>query len=318
MSKIYLHVGMPKTGTSYLQSLINLNHNYLEENTDFFFLTDRRAHELAASLIEDQRLKKRIDINELLNSFSFDVEDFLSLRTQEGKDCFCSSEYFMLCDKLTLVNYFKKYFDEIIIILTVRRQDRLIASGYNQDVKALGRTTNLNWNFTSSDYLQYDKVFETWTSLDCRVEILNYDKAKKIKSGIEQEIVERILGIKGFLGTENVIQPNTKGSNFSYSKNQVYLALTLNRMGVENQKLISDCQSEFEEFSLPRMYAQKMAARYMDGNRKIMAMFNEQFLESDFAFDGFNENTNQDDSFSWDPVLGYESLIKFLINIKFK
>ena len=67
MTKLILHVGMPKTGSSYIQGVLNKNHKVIEENGNIRILGGVKPHLLACYLIDDSRLVTRTDINELKN-----------------------------------------------------------------------------------------------------------------------------------------------------------------------------------------------------------------------------------------------------------
>lgn len=137
MLNVVLHIGMPKTGSSFLQEWLVAN----SESAPNLPMV-KGAHRLAIECCDQERFPGREDFATNSDHISMDqVADALaSLKARNPKRIVISSEYFHLARPHDI----RDKFDELglrveKIICLVRRQDRMIASGYAQDIKALGR-----------------------------------------------------------------------------------------------------------------------------------------------------------------------------------
>jgi hypothetical protein len=137
--QILLHIGAPKTGTTYLQNWLERNQRTLEE-AGIGVSPLMVAHAFAVHNLRDERTATRPDVAVLRES-----NDREALRA--ALDGFpqdrivVSSEYFFLSDPGRVAAMCREFGLEVeAIILYVRRQDRIEASGYGQDVQYLGRS----------------------------------------------------------------------------------------------------------------------------------------------------------------------------------
>ena len=316
MGKLFLHVGMPKTGTSFVQGFVNVNHKLIGKFVEFDFISGQTPHELACHLITDQALFERKDIKELRTG------DFESKKAQlnhiknGGLNCFCSSEYFVLSDKSKVIEFFSTYFDEIEIIYVVRRQDKLLASGFNQEVKALNRTSNLAWSYNNAKTIRYFQNCKAWERLGCKVSVIDYDAVKKANNGLNKAIFSLFLDAEA-LFAETLREPNRNASNFSLSANGVLIKLCLNRLNLENDELMQEFnlfESIKDEFTLPPPHAALMASCYYDDNQTLIAEY--MGSESDLSFQGIDLDRNidfEEARFSWDPLAKNRTLVEFLL-----
>ena len=316
MTNLYLHVGMPKTGTSYIQALINLNHQLIMDSLGLISLKNRTPHQLASLLIDNTNLINRSDIKGLRTENSIDsISDTISKLLQKEHHAFiCSSEYFILPTKKTVVEFFSKFFSKITVIYSIRRQDMLIASGFNQDVKALDRTSNLTWN-KDDNFLNYYQNYLEWKALGCDVSIISYDSVTSQEFGLEHAF-SSILFNDDSLYKLNLVKPTKDQSNLSLKKQAVLLKLSMNRHKINNERLLVDFISQSYEtdsiFKLPDAYARAMMTFYEPFNEKLFSEchcegYYERFFEA-------NEQANYANSFVWDPLSGVEELLSYLVN----
>ncbi|WP_226645092.1 hypothetical protein [Microbulbifer variabilis] len=311
MAKLYLHVGMPKTGTSYIQAYMNLNVKRLKADHDVEVVSGRDPHILACEHIKDARLQKREDIKGLLQEKKLaDISQRLS-KFSSGSVVICSSEYFTLSDKKSVLNYFFSFFDDVEVIYTVRRQDKLLASGFNQDVKALGRTSNLVWS-KNDKLLDYHSNCKEWRNLGAEVSIINFDQVRKSKQNLEKVFL-KLCGVGGDLSGYTI--PDSVGANYSLKRREVLLKLALNRRGVEMPEVMEkfiNFNNQDVEFALPKYYERVMMSYYSDSNKK----FAEEFCgDSDMTeFFALSATTNSVDKFEWNPIGDSELIINFLID----
>jgi hypothetical protein len=141
MVKVYVHAGLPKTGTTTIQRWLSENTAALRTQGTYTFQNRRLGHRLAAEAITSAKRRSLPDIRPVLE---WRLEDSLTaLRGAVEDDAIdrvvISSEYFSEADPVLVRQLFSELsLDDVKIILVLRRQDRLIESGYNQSVRAVG------------------------------------------------------------------------------------------------------------------------------------------------------------------------------------
>ncbi|WNZ57239.1 hypothetical protein QT397_07820 [Microbulbifer sp. MKSA007] len=315
MAKLYLHVGMPKTGTSYIQSLFNLNVNFFHLNHNLGVLSNRFPHQLACSFINDEHLNVRADIKNLKEEIDLErVKEDVHNLAKRNSAVFCSSEYFILPEKDLIYNFFKEFFSEIEVIYTVRRQDRLLASGFNQDVKALNRTADLVWSKKDKTLNYYDNCKE-WTELGCEVSLIPYDLVISEDQGLDRAISKILFG-DDRINSSNLDLPSKKASNSSLSKQALFLKLAMNRLGLQNSELLRLFSQKIEEsdsvFELPPVFAKTIMSAYELPNTKLAEEFGDENLAASLTFTEFCEKDSLGDEVRWNPLSGVEDLISFL------
>ena len=315
MAKLILHVGMPKTGSSYIQGVLNKNHKVIEQNGNIRILGGIKPHLLACYLIDDSRLVTRTDINELKNQYTNDIEELLKTQSANAETVVISSEYFILCGINKLKEYFKSIFESIEVVISVRRQDKLIASGFNQDVKALGRTSNLTWDKTSSQHMDYWEYCEKWSAESIDVKVIDYDYVKKEKEGLLISFLN-ILHIDYKAIKNKLVSPDNNSSNYSLSHSEVLLKLAMNRNGIKQETgLLEEFRKDLTkstEFKLPVAYEKVIAANYKETNQKFISKYLDGSPHSELNFHEVNPKIQQS-SFSWDPLNGIDEIFRFIL-----
>lgn len=310
-----LHVGMPKTGSSYIQGILNKNHKTIEENSNIKILGGVNPHILACHLIDDINLASRIDIKDLKSKYTDNISKILTSQTADVETTVISSEYFILCEVEKLKEYFEAFFDSIEIILCSRRQDKLIASGFNQDVKALGRTSNLTWDKKSGQNMDYWEYCEKWTEKNITVRVIDYDYVKKEKNGLIDSFFN-IIGINYRLIEDRLSPPENKSNNFSLSHSEVLLKLAMNRCGIEkNTDLFDEFSKNIKErveFKLPIAYERVIASNYKESNQKFIKKYLNNNGKSELNFDHISLDKTPH-SFSWNPLNGVEDVFNFIL-----
>lgn len=318
MSKLFLHVGMPKTGTSFIQGFVNVNQKLITEIAQLDFISDRTPHEIACHLISDNALIERADIKELRTAdFRGNKEELQKIK-EGGLNCFCSSEYFILSDKNDVIEFFSNYFDEIEIIYAVRRQDKLLASGFNQSVKALNLKSNLVWSYRNAKTIRYFQNCKAWEKLGCKVNVIDYDSVKKDSNGLNRAIFSLFLDTD-LLYSGSLREPAKNASNFSLSENELLIKLCLNRLNLKNDKLVQEFglfEQEKREFVLPPAYAELIASCYYDDNQAIVSQYMVSGSGNDLAFQDMKLDRDiniQEAQFNWDPLARNRTLVEFLV-----
>ena len=141
MENVVLHIGLPKTGTTAIQNWTHANRNSLAAEGIFALPTILEAQRLAVECITDEA---RLQAPDILHSksLSFDVarRTLIEGASREGvRASVVSSEYFFIADPTRVAAMFAGIGVGVSrVVCFVRRQDDLLASGYNQDIKGLG------------------------------------------------------------------------------------------------------------------------------------------------------------------------------------
>lgn len=158
---IYIHIGMPKTGSSAIQAFLTLNYNKLLKKGVFFPNPPKFDHAFQTTIGNAAILRKLFENNEVDEVRKY-IEKF------KDKDTIIfSSEY--LYDILResperFFDVFNKY--DYKIICYVRRQDNLLSSLYNQYIKnhygtvrSIGKVFDFSKTLLGSlEYTEPDKI----------------------------------------------------------------------------------------------------------------------------------------------------------------
>ena len=145
MPSVSLHIGVPKTATSYIQSWLHQNRFLLRERGVFVPDKPLHAHRLAVEVLSGAPWDNRPDVMEIRGtSIEEAQEGFLKAVAAEGnKTTVISSEYFYYCDPATVASAMRALLGpELDVVVYIRSQCELVLSGYNQDVKRLGKTSS--------------------------------------------------------------------------------------------------------------------------------------------------------------------------------
>ena len=183
---LYLHIGLPKTGTTYVQNWLGVNRNWLAERQTWSPSRDIYAHRLAVEYITDTRRRSRSDAIEILKTPLHDAALELANWVKDSRftSAVVSSEYFFETDPRVVAESLPRIGPvKLKIVMVLRRQDRLIESSYNQEVKAMGITEALPPPHYQPE-LDWLKLFERWSDAfgEGNIAVVNYDKAMKDRS----------------------------------------------------------------------------------------------------------------------------------------
>jgi len=130
MNRLYLHIGMPKTGSSAIQALLTLNNQILAKNGVAFPNPPEFSQPYQTSAGNANFLSTLFLNNEMEN-----IEEYLDSFDGEDVVILSSESLFHI-----LIPYSQRFFQvlenyDYKIICYVRRQDSLLSSSYNQTIK---------------------------------------------------------------------------------------------------------------------------------------------------------------------------------------
>ncbi|MDR3474922.1 MAG: hypothetical protein P4M09_24995 [Devosia sp.] len=171
--RITLHIGAPKTGTSHLQEWLDRNRAVLAE-AGLWAMPLEQAYVFSAHNVQEQFVA-RPDVAGLA---SCDRQTLLSTIAELPQDrIVISSEYFSISYPHRVAAMCEEIGASVeAIILFVRRQDRLVGSGYAQDVKALGQAVKLE-GFAYYPEIDWMETRHRWSSIfpSATLRLHNYD-----------------------------------------------------------------------------------------------------------------------------------------------
>lgn len=250
------------------------------------------AHRLAVESITDARRAAQADVRRIRATGLADAEADLKrgLDDPHYRRLVISSEYFFEADPAEVRSRFGALSDAPVkIVVFLRRQDRLIESGYNQEVKAMGHreaprmpvyTPRLDWSL----------VLGAWA--DCfgaeNVTAIGYDKA-----AAEHAVVDRFFQALGVPAPRGFDDPD-RADNVSLPADLLEfkrIANTFGEFGLEPWLYEAVAQGVWAgRFRFPRDIAARYLELYAESNRATV----ERFLGGDPSELGLDEPLRDD------------------------
>lgn len=179
-----IHIGMPKTGTSLMQAVLSAMRETLGTQGVWAPPSFLGSHRLAiAATPENRAIHDRADFVEIKAAMSLESAlDQPRTAVARFDTVMLSSEYFSECSPRqlkTLLHSQGIQAAEISIIAALRRQDRILASGFNQDVKALHRTRPLTWTPAKAERHDWHALLQPWAEEfgKDRIKVQVFDRA---------------------------------------------------------------------------------------------------------------------------------------------
>ena len=164
-ANLCLHIGMPKTGTSLIQAVLASMGDVFASQGVWLARSALGAHRLAvAATPEDDPIQRRADFVQIRGGLPLD-DALDEPRAAAGKfgTVILSSEYFSECSPRLLRELLESVgADRVSIVVALRRQDRILVSGFNQDVKALNRARPLTWAPSKNDRHDWHSRLQPW------------------------------------------------------------------------------------------------------------------------------------------------------------
>lgn len=274
MKNLYLHIGLPKTGTTNIQEWLSGNRAALASARVWVPANPIYAHRLATEWITDARRLEKSDVVSIRQiPFTVARNDLATaVKNPNFVSGIISSEYFFECpprevERLRAVTGD----DQIIIVLFLRRQDRLIESGYNQGVKAMAVAGTLGPP-RYQEKLNWLKLFESWAQVfgEKNIRIVNYDIVAKSEQLLPAFFAAVELPEELRRATRSVIDA---GRNQSLPANLLEfkrLANALGEFGLEGWLYRAvEAGIRGPSFRLPPQIARQHLAFYAESNREL-------------------------------------------------
>jgi hypothetical protein len=320
--RLFLHIGYPKTGTTAIQESLFLSRDKL---VDFGLLYPATGlarfshHQFPWVLTGDERRDARLTADNLFETLQSELES-----SAPETDTVISSEGFIFAlPPEKAENYFRRLFDEIVLVVYVRQPMRWIQSDYNQGVKGFRRLTCSFEEHVErvasvkKSPLDYHDRLSKWADVfgwdSIRMRSFDVCKDDILKSFFE------ILG-KGGLCQEMALPE--RDSNPRLDFRMLELVRIINTLDIDSgdrEKLINDAQRSFRQnasddgrsLSCSKQVRQSLQ-RFNKNNRKLLKYFEESIFESDF-FSLVEEQQSFDKQID---VEGLGDIIKPLIDLQ--
>ena len=179
MHELVLHIGLPKTATSFIQKWLVTNAKPLRQRAVWVPPRQIHAHRIAVEAITNSSVAMRDDVRGILEVPLHEaLSQLIEAAPQSRYRSFViSSEYFYEADPQTVRDRITSLTGlPVRIVVMLRRQDRIVESGYNQSIKAMGMIDPV----TVPRYLANLDWFEligNWASAfgGENITVLNYD-----------------------------------------------------------------------------------------------------------------------------------------------
>ena len=281
LTPVILHIGTHKTGSTFLQQWLVQNRQLLARHGYNTVKNLTNFHRIAAESVDVSATGHRT-APEFLNQELEPIFSNLTSRTWTGTPtAIVSSEYYWNSHPETVFNLYESQNMRVDkIICFIRRQDRLLASTYNQAVKALGRSRP----FKLSSYwsaLDWSQLFERWSKAFPKAEICVHGYDLHQKNGTLLQTFKSEIGFTATDWPENL--PTTDQSNLSFDAEMLEIARLANQRGLFHlPRALSRLQAHHfsgPPFGLGAELTREIEEIYRPGNMKLAQKVTSQDIQ---------------------------------------
>lgn len=278
--KMFLHVGLHKTGTTAIQDFLFLNREslltqgFLYPITEFHPLGQQRVAYAFNGEVNPHLNRSKVNQNdELFNKLS-------ELINQDNyQTLIVSSENFTPAGNRTALRKIRNFFDdfEINVIFYLRRQDKYKESLYREHIKLPNSEVSSFENFKVPYLLDYEKRLKPWMSVFGEENLIVRSYDYLVGNGID--VIDDFCHIVG-LDVNNYEKPKKK-SNSTISNIAMELIRALNNVDVEhndrgkiNIAIRKFCEdSAFKQVWGFSTQSQQMLEKFSESNIRVSSKF---------------------------------------------
>jgi|GEM_PF-2464022 len=220
MTKLIIHAGLAKTGTTSLQSFLHRNKEHLKHSCNLVysgsFLHDVSAHHKLAMLAKSQEAK--IIDDELLK---------LKKESDGYKYAVLSSEEICTLNPIQmefLLKIVKRYFDEVEVLFTIRPHFSLFVGSYKQQIREAFIHSGLSdfWLLARKHarFLHFENLYRQWSDIATPLSInIRFLCTETFKEQYDGNIIQNFLN---YVNAEQLFSlESEKKENVSLSSYQV-------------------------------------------------------------------------------------------------
>jgi len=304
--KLYLHIGIEKTGTSSIQSFLHENRKLLLEKYKILYpvtglWVDKSHHDLAFSAINS---KLHTDNPKNFDSLFMELTD--EIEQSNCESVLISSEIFRGLHETIYFDIFirklQTYFSEIELLVFLRDQPYWLLSMYNQYVKdlSIGYCDKFeNFYELMKDKMDYLNMIDRWNEYIGKEKIHIFRYLEKNNNN-RRSSIKHIIDFFNFKSNEMVFVENR---NISLNRIQLELFRFFNRINLDrkdrefinmliknnfNEKAYDYLMNKYAVCSLE--FKQKIQESFLESNMKL----NLKYLGSDELL--FPEIKEEEDS----------------------
>lgn len=229
MKKLFVHIGMAKTGTSAIQSFMHINRKKLLELGVLYPIAgqfpDHSHHELAFAFSPDgYRDNPDRDLNKILGSLKEEIDESDCSTVVLSSECFS-----LIAEDKRFIDFFNGY--EIRMIAFVRDPGDYIESWYRQWVKDSAVRYSANFDSFFKKYkgsLGLMEKVRSWITLTGKggVVVRDFDRIRRegdickeflsilnIKIDNQFAVIDEVNKSLGYVATEVMITSNKLGND---------------------------------------------------------------------------------------------------------
>lgn len=217
MTKVVLHIGVHKTGTSFIQGCLAKNRAWLCERGISYCPGDKNAPRHHPT--NHHPLVQKFDQSGTRTAEGIrDIEDLLADANHTGcHTLLLSSEMLSSgnADIEPIISTFKAAGREVSVIAYIRRPDDIIASAYNQTVRSFVRRRTEPFSMRNKGYdPTYQRVLRRWMRPDVKLTLAPYDPKQWIGGKLMADCLSMLsvsdfsgFDMAGMEGEENISLP---------------------------------------------------------------------------------------------------------------
>jgi hypothetical protein len=208
--RIYLHIGLEKTGSSSLQSFFSSNEALLKNNNILYpsTLGDQGHVKITAFALRPggddilhalQGIKDASSLKDFRISVSKNLSDEIEMRSPTTlilSNEHCSSRLVTHTEIEAVQTLLSKLSSDIKIVIYLRRQDEFLVSSYSTAIKS-GHAYRINNPSQAEMAVRYDyyNIIEKWSSVFGKENIIARVYEKKSSYNVIEDFMENILKI---------------------------------------------------------------------------------------------------------------------------
>lgn len=244
--KVYIHIGTPKTGSTYIQryfanhreKLLDSGVLYPESLERFPGMRVGNHARLSAACSHLKKskhlamkfgVKNEADQNCFYQKVKLELEN--EINNHEINEIFCSNEHLtvQMFDNegmIKLKNLFSSFSSDIKILVYLRRQDLVTVSSYVQKLKS-GYTKELNLSELPNEWKDYYKLIKSWESVFGENNVIPriFSQETMINGDIIEDLVNSLQFDNSFVSYERGERVNE-----SLDQTQCNLLLSFNKL----------------------------------------------------------------------------------------
>lgn len=279
MTNVLLHAGLPKTGTTTIQNWLVENALHLRAEGIFTQSRSQLTHRMAVEGVTSQERRAQADFPAIM---AWRLEEARAELAQAARDpvisrIVLSSEYFSIAEP-RLVKQLLEDMDlnQVTVIFVLRRQDRLIESGFNQDVKSMGAALPIGEPVYHEGY-NWDVLASSWENEfgQENIALRLYDEFDPANGGIVYQVFGPLDLSLAQLAREYV--PALERSNPSLPASLIEFKRLANSVGAYDVLPLLERASQIgvggPPFRMKREIAKGFLDIYRESNRKVAKHF---------------------------------------------